>query len=56
MRWVTRVLLAASTTPEPMAALCLQGVVAHLAVLAEEGEFPFDLGPSGLAKVAQRPD
>ena len=61
MRWVTRVLLAASTTPRADGdALCLQGVVAHaLAVLAEEGEFPFDLGPirlCAITKVAQRPD
>ena len=62
MRCVTRVLLAASTTPEPMAMpLFLQGVVAHaMAMLAEEGEFPLGLGPvrrsGGIAKVVQRPD
>ena len=60
MRCVTRVLLAASTTPEPMASMpfFLQGVVAHaMAMLADEGEFPLGLGPvrrsGGIAKVAQ---
>ena len=48
-------LVGRSTTPEPMAtALCLQGVVAHaLAVLAEEGEFPFDLGPIRLCAITK---
>ena len=39
----------------------LQGVVAHaMAMLAEEGQLPLDLGPvrrrGAIAKVAQRPD
>ena len=56
---VTRVLLAASTTPEPMARPLPRAWSHALAVLAEEGEFPFDLGPirlCAITKVAQRPD